>query len=179
MTPNLNALGMPASQFMQASAAGCRPALAAFLSGNLWPARYLPLQSGYGNPANRQCAGLQEKDSRNRCRWLRYARSIRLAENAIDCAPGLLAIAPGQTSRRQSMRAASGWFGSTRARHRLRQVFVTLNIRALIQPELMISHAALAFNLQSQLLVDAISRQRMQELLENLAVWARKLQADS
>ncbi|WP_260799983.1 hypothetical protein [Chromobacterium vaccinii] len=43
----------------------------------------------------------------------------------------------------------------------------------------MISHAALAFNLQSQLLVDAINRQRMQELLENLAVWARKLQADS
>ncbi|AOZ49107.1 hypothetical protein BKX93_03215 [Chromobacterium vaccinii] len=71
------------------------------------------------------------------------------------------------------MRAASGWFGSTRARHRLRQVFVTLNMRALIQ------HAALAFNLQSQLLVDAISRQRIQELLENLAVWARKLQADS
>jgi len=73
------------------------------------------------------------------------------------------------------MGASSGWFGSARAQHHLRQVFVTLNLLAVSQPEVMISNAAQAFDPQGRL-ADPISRRRVQELLEALAALTRSLQ---
>ena len=68
-----------------------------------------------------------------------------------------------------------GRLGTARAQYHLRQVFVTLNMYALNQPEAMISNAEDLFDAAGNL-TDKDTQARLQRLLNQLALWTRQLQ---
>jgi chromate reductase len=72
------------------------------------------------------------------------------------------------------MGASVGATGTARAQYPLRQTFVFLNMHPLNRPEVMISHAAQRFDADGRL-VDPTSRKLVQQLLEELIVWSRRL----
>ncbi len=65
------------------------------------------------------------------------------------------------------MGASPGMFGTARAQYHLRQVFVTLNMEAVNQPEVMIGNAANAFDADGNL-KDEKAKELIRKLLENL-----------
>jgi chromate reductase len=73
------------------------------------------------------------------------------------------------------MGASVGRLGTVRAQYHLRQVFVTLNMYALNQPEAMISNADTLFDARGQL-TDKETQRRLQHLLEQFVLWTRQLQ---
>ena len=73
------------------------------------------------------------------------------------------------------MGASIGMLGTARAQYHLRQMFVFLNMHAVNQPEVMISHAAKRFDEQGNL-TDETSRKLIQQLLQELVRWTKLLQ---
>ena len=71
--------------------------------------------------------------------------------------------------------ASVGRLGRARAQYHLRQVFVTLNMHALNQPEAMVSNAADLFD-AAENLTDQETQDRLQQLLTQFALWTRQLQ---
>jgi chromate reductase, NAD(P)H dehydrogenase (quinone) len=72
------------------------------------------------------------------------------------------------------MGASVGAMGTARAQYHLRQMFVFLNMHALNRPEVMIPNAAQRFDANARL-VDPTSRKLVEQLLEGLVVWTRRL----
>lgn len=72
------------------------------------------------------------------------------------------------------MGASPGTFGTARAQYHLRQMFVFLNMFAVIQPEVMISNSAKKFDEELRL-TDEVSRKLIKQLLEVLVVLTRKM----
>jgi len=100
--------------------------------------------------------------------------------------PGVLKNAIDWASRPSSDNAWSGKpvavlgtsvgrLGTARAQYHLRQVFVTLNMHALNQPEVMVSNAADLFDSAGNL-TDQETQARLQHLLTQFALWTRQLQ---
>jgi chromate reductase len=71
------------------------------------------------------------------------------------------------------MGASLGAIGTARAQYHLRQIFVTLNLLTLNQPEVMIADAAHRFDAAGNLIHEP-TRQLIQELLKNLMDWTRR-----
>jgi chromate reductase, NAD(P)H dehydrogenase (quinone) len=71
--------------------------------------------------------------------------------------------------------ASVGRLGTARAQYHLRQVFITLNMHALNQPEVMVSNAAGLFD-AAENLTDRETQDRLQQLLTQFALWTRQLQ---
>jgi chromate reductase len=76
------------------------------------------------------------------------------------------------------MGASPGPLGTARAQYHLRQSFVFLNMYPVNRPEVMISNAAQRFDAQGRL-ADEGSRTRIQQLLEALVAWTRRLRRES
>jgi chromate reductase, NAD(P)H dehydrogenase (quinone) len=72
------------------------------------------------------------------------------------------------------MGASLGAIGTARAQYHLRQVFVTLNLFLLNQPEVMIADAAHRFDEDGNLIHEP-TKQLIQELLRNLVDWTRRI----
>ena len=72
------------------------------------------------------------------------------------------------------MGASVGMLGTGRAQYHLRQMFVFLNMFPLNQPEVMIASADEKFD-ENGNLKDEKTAQKIRELLEALADWARRL----
>jgi chromate reductase len=73
------------------------------------------------------------------------------------------------------MGASVGMLGTARAQYHLRQMFVFLNMHAVNQPEVMISHAAKKFDEEGNL-TDETSKKLIQQLLQELVRWTKLLQ---
>jgi len=74
------------------------------------------------------------------------------------------------------MSAAGGLFGGARAHYALRQTFVFLNMHPVNLPEVMISKANERFDANGKL-TDETSIKLIQQLLEALVKWTRRLAA--
>jgi len=72
------------------------------------------------------------------------------------------------------MGASMGAFGTARAQYHLRQVFVTLNIFSINQPEVLIGNAHEKFD-QNGNLTDETTRKFIRQQLGNLVEWTRRL----
>ena len=72
------------------------------------------------------------------------------------------------------MGASGGMLGTARAQYHLRQMFVFLNMLPLNQPEVMIAHADHKFDHEGNLKDDKTA-EKIRELLQALADWARRL----
>lgn len=72
------------------------------------------------------------------------------------------------------MGASTGRLGTARAQYHLRQIAVFVNMYVLNRPEVMISGAATAFDVDGRL-KDEGSRKLITELLANLADWTARL----
>jgi chromate reductase len=72
------------------------------------------------------------------------------------------------------MGASLGAIGTARAQYHLRQIFVTLNVFTLNQPEVIIADAAHRFD-ESGNLIHESTKQLIQELLRNLVDWTRRI----
>ena len=73
------------------------------------------------------------------------------------------------------MGASIGTVGTARAQYHLRQMFVFLNMYAVNQPEVMVSNAQKRFD-ENGKLTDETSKKLIQQLLEELVNWTRRLQ---
>jgi chromate reductase len=71
------------------------------------------------------------------------------------------------------MGASTGMFGTSRAQYHLRQVFVSLNMRTLNRPEVMVTFAEKKFD-NGGALVDQPTRDKVGELLKALVELAKK-----
>jgi len=72
--------------------------------------------------------------------------------------------------------ASSGVAGTVRAQAHLRQIFVTLDMPAVNQPQVLIANAAQKFDAEGNL-TDDTARELIGQLLQNIVAWTRKLQA--
>jgi chromate reductase, NAD(P)H dehydrogenase (quinone) len=72
------------------------------------------------------------------------------------------------------MSASAGVLGGARAQYHLRQCFVFLNMYPLNQPEVMIAKAQEKFDASGNL-TDETAKQLIQQLLQNLVDWTRRL----
>jgi len=72
------------------------------------------------------------------------------------------------------MGASAGKFGTARAQHHLRQMFVFLDMHPVNQPEVMIGNAAEQFDAQGNL-KDETAKDLIRQLLRNLVSWTRRL----
>ena len=95
-------------------------------------------------------------------------------KNAIDCASRPYGDNAWSGKPVAVMGASIGLFGSARAQYHLRQCFIFLNMLPINQPEVMIGHAAKAFDGEGKL-TDETSRKLMRQLLENIANWTAQL----
>jgi len=72
------------------------------------------------------------------------------------------------------MGASLGTLGTARAQYHLRQIFVTLNVFTINQPEVMIANAAERFDREGRL-IDEVSKKLIRQLLLNLEDWANRI----
>jgi chromate reductase, NAD(P)H dehydrogenase (quinone) len=72
------------------------------------------------------------------------------------------------------MGASVGMLGTARAQYHLRQVFVTLNVLLINQPEVMIGNAAERFDAAGNL-TDETTKKYIRQLLQNLVEWTERL----
>lgn len=72
--------------------------------------------------------------------------------------------------------ASNGILGGVRAHYHLRQIFVTLNMHAVNQPEVMIAKAEEKFDAQGNL-TDEAAKKLIRQLLENLVVITRRMES--
>jgi chromate reductase len=95
-------------------------------------------------------------------------------KNAIDWASRPYGDSAWNAKPVAIMGASIGMLGTGRAQYHLRQMFVFLNMFPLNQPEVMIANADEKFDEQGNLKDDKTA-QKIRELLEALADWARTL----
>lgn len=95
-------------------------------------------------------------------------------KNAIDCASRPYGDSAWAGKPVAVMGASVGLFGTARAQYHLRQIFITLNMYPVNQPEIMIGNASKVFDAEGKL-TDETSRKLIRQLLENLANWTRQL----
>jgi chromate reductase len=74
------------------------------------------------------------------------------------------------------MSASIGMLGGARAQYHLRQSFVFLNMYPINSPEVMVAFAPDKFDKEGNL-TDKITREKIVELLQELTIWTRKLNA--
>jgi chromate reductase len=72
------------------------------------------------------------------------------------------------------MGATVGNLGTARAQYHLRQIFVTLNMFPINQPEVMIGNAAERFDAQGNL-TDEKTKDHIRQLLQNLTAWTERI----
>ena len=70
--------------------------------------------------------------------------------------------------------ASGGVLGGARAQYALRQSFIFLNMHPVNQPEVMIAKAHEKFDAKGNL-VDETAKKLIQQLLQNLVSWTRRL----
>jgi chromate reductase len=87
--------------------------------------------------------------------------------------PGVLKNAIDWASRPYGDSACT--LGTARAQYHLRQMFVFLNMHAVNQPEVMVSNAQKRFD-ENGKLTDETSKKLIQQLLEELVNWTRRLE---
>ena len=76
------------------------------------------------------------------------------------------------------MSASTGMLGGARAQYHLRQIFVTLDMRPINKPEIMVNFAAQKFDEKGNL-TDDKTKELIRTLLTALVTWTRRLQASS
>jgi chromate reductase, NAD(P)H dehydrogenase (quinone) len=104
-----------------------------------------------------------------------YNYSIpRILKNAIDWASRPHGDNAWSGKSAAIMGASLGAIGTARAQYHLRQIFVTLNLFTLNQPEVMIADAAHRFDENGNLIHEP-TKQLMEELLKNLVDWTRRI----
>ncbi|MEN6601221.1 MAG: NAD(P)H-dependent oxidoreductase [Bryobacteraceae bacterium] len=74
------------------------------------------------------------------------------------------------------MGASIGSFGTARAQDQLRQVLITLNMRVLNRPEVLIANAQRGFD-EHGVLTDESTKERIRKLLHALVDWTIRLNA--
>ena len=97
-------------------------------------------------------------------------------KNAIDAASRPYGDSPFDGKPAAIMGASIGMLGTARAQYHLRQVCVFLNMYLLNRPEIMVPFAEGKFD-EAGRLTDETTRQKVGELLQELAAWVRKLKA--
>jgi chromate reductase len=76
------------------------------------------------------------------------------------------------------MSASTGMLGGARAQYHLRQTFVTLDMRPVNKPEIMVNFAAQKFDEKGNL-IDDKTKELIRTLLTALITWTRRLQASA
>jgi chromate reductase len=76
------------------------------------------------------------------------------------------------------MSASTGMLGGARAQYHLRQIFVTLDMRPVNKPEIMVNFAAQKFDEKGNL-ADDKTKELIRTLLTALVTWTRRLQASA
>lgn len=135
--------------------------------------------------------GSLRKDSYNKAA-LRAAQKLVPADAILICTPehnysvpGVLKNAIDSASRPYGdsawtgkpvaiMGASVGALGTARAQYHLRQMFVFLDMYPLNKPEVMIGNAAQRFDERGEL-TDETSRKLVQQLLQSLVDWTRRM----
>ncbi|HUO88039.1 MAG TPA: NAD(P)H-dependent oxidoreductase [Rhizomicrobium sp.] len=106
-----------------------------------------------------------------------YNHSIPgVLKNAIDWASRPYGDSAWAGKPAAVMGASSGASGTMRAQAHLRQIFVTLDMPAVNQPQVAIANAAATFDADGNL-TDQAAQQLIVRLLQNLATLTRKLKA--
>lgn len=95
-------------------------------------------------------------------------------KNAIDWATRPYGDNPFTGKPTAIMGASTGGMGTSRSQYHLRQVLTALNAHTLNQPEMMISHAADAFDADGKL-IDAGLEAQLEKLLNALVRWTNRL----
>ena len=95
-------------------------------------------------------------------------------KNAIDWASRPYGDSAWSGKPAAIMGASVGNIGTARAQYHLRQVFVTLNIFTINQPEVMIGNAAERFDAQGNL-TDDKTKDLIRKLLHALAEWTERI----
>ncbi len=96
-------------------------------------------------------------------------------KNAIDWASRLCGDSAWAGKPSAIMGASAGALGTVRAQYHLRQIFVSLNVFPINQPEVMISNAQARFSAEGEL-TDSATKNLIRQLLLNLVDWSRQLQ---
>jgi chromate reductase len=99
-------------------------------------------------------------------------------KNAIDWASRPYGDSAWSGKPAAIMGASVGATGTARAQYHLRQIFVYLNILPINQPEVMIGNAAERFDAAGNL-TDAATKQHIQQLLQALVEWTRRIRPQS
>ena len=94
-------------------------------------------------------------------------------KNAIDWASRPSGDSAWKGKAAAIMSASTGMLGGARAQYHLRQVFITLNMRCVVQPELIVTFAAQKFD-ETGRLIDEAARKIMRLLLQELIALAGK-----
>jgi hypothetical protein len=95
------------------------------------------------------------------------------------CAKGTTeATAFGLDKPAAIMGASPGELGSARAQSHLRQILVSLDVHTVNEPEVIIANAASRFDV-TPTLVDQTSIDLIRQLLQRLAAWTYRLQAEN
>lgn len=134
----------------------------------------------------------QDDDARPPEKVTQFKKQIRAADAILICTPeynysipGVLKNAIDWASRPYGdsawdgkpvaiMGASPGMLGTARAQYHLRQVFVTLNMYPLNNPEVMIANASERFDEQGNL-TDQKTRDHIKKLVEALVKWTQQL----
>ena len=104
-----------------------------------------------------------------------YNRSVPgVLKNAIDWATRPYGDNAWSGKPAAIMGASPGMLGTARAQNHLRQIFVSLNVLPLNQPEVMISNADERFDAQGNL-TDEKTKDHIRKLLQALADWTERL----
>jgi chromate reductase len=96
-------------------------------------------------------------------------------KNAIDWASRPYGDSAWNDKTVALMSAAGGVLGGARAQYHLRQSFIFLNMHPLNQPEVMIAKAQEKFDANGNL-TDEAAKKLIQQLLQNLVDWTRRLE---
>jgi len=97
-----------------------------------------------------------------------------ILKNAIDWASRPQGDSAWSGKSAAIMGASLGALGTARAQYHLRQIFVTLNLFPLNQPEVIIADAAHRFDENGNLIHEP-TKQLIQALLKNLVDWTRRI----
>ncbi|HJT47085.1 MAG TPA: NAD(P)H-dependent oxidoreductase [Nitrososphaeraceae archaeon] len=95
-------------------------------------------------------------------------------KNAIDWASRPYGDNPFDGKPVAIMSASIGMLGGARAQYHLRQIFVFLNMYPINRPEVIVPFAGDKFDANGNLL-DNDTKRFLGQLLQNLAIWTRKL----
>lgn len=99
-------------------------------------------------------------------------------KNAIDFASRPYGDNPFDDKPVAIMSASIGMLGGARAQYHLRQMFVFLNMHAVNGPEVIVTSAQNKFDASGKL-IDENTSKFLEQLLQNLANWTRRLRGKS